>query len=77
MSKGAGSAGGALSSGLGAVDAFFNPGAARARDELQRQHEAVIPTPSPGDRLLSEGRVVIEVAAPDSADHADHEGDRD
>ena len=41
------------------MDEVFNPGAARAREELERQHEAVIPTPSPGDKLLSEGRVVI------------------
>ena len=61
LSAGAGSAGGALSSGLGALDAFFNPGAARAREELERQHERVIPTPSPGDRMLEDGVIVIEV----------------
>ena len=57
-----GGAGSALSVGLGALDAVFNPAAARAREELDRQHERVIPIPSPGDRLLEEGVVVIENA---------------
>lgn len=56
-----GSAGSALSSGLGAFDVFFNPAAARAREELEQQHERVVPVPSPGDKMLSEGIVVIEV----------------
>jgi hypothetical protein len=43
-----------------ALDPFFNPEAARAREEIERQHELVIPTPSPGDRLLDEGVAVIE-----------------
>ena len=52
---------------LGAFDAIFNPAAARAREELDRQHEQVMPTPSPGDRLLDEGRIVIDLPpnAPD------------
>lgn len=43
-----------------ALDQFFNPGAARAREELDHQHELVLPAPSPGDKLLDEGRIVIE-----------------
>ncbi|MDI1288756.1 MAG: hypothetical protein PSX37_02240 [bacterium] len=41
-------------------DEIYSPSAASAREHLDRRHEQVIPTPSPGDRLLSEGRVVIE-----------------
>jgi hypothetical protein len=44
---------------FGALEEVFNPAAARARKELQEQHERVIPIPSPGDKLLAEGRVVI------------------
>ena len=41
---------------IGALEDIFNPAAARARKE---QHERVIPIPSPGDKLLAEGKVVI------------------
>jgi hypothetical protein len=44
---------------IGALDTFFNPAAARARKELEEQHERVVPIPSPGDKLLTEGKVVI------------------
>ena len=44
---------------IGALDGFFNPAAARAREELKEQHERVVPIPSPGDKLLREGKVVI------------------
>jgi hypothetical protein len=44
-----------------ALDPFFNPEAARARQEIERQHELVMPTPSPGDRLLDGGVAVIEL----------------
>ena len=44
---------------IGALDSFFNPAAARARKELEEQHERVVPVPSPGDKLLEEGKVVI------------------
>ncbi len=49
---------------LGALDQFFNPGAARARELLDAQHERVMPNPSPGDKLLDEGRIVIERPEP-------------
>ena len=41
---------------IGALEDIFNPAAARARKE---QHERVVPIPSPGDKLLAEGKVVI------------------
>jgi len=62
LSAGAGSAGSPMSAGLGAIETFVNPAAARAREALQQQHERVIATPSPGDRLLKDGRVVIDLS---------------
>ena len=56
-----GTTGSALSAGLGSLDAVFNPAAARAREEWDQQHERVVPVPSPGDRILDEGVIVIEV----------------
>lgn len=44
---------------IGALDTFFNPAAARAREELREQHERVVPIPSPGDKLLTEGKIVL------------------
>jgi hypothetical protein len=44
---------------IGALDSVFNPAAARARKELEEQHERVVPIPSPGDKLLAGGKVVI------------------
>jgi hypothetical protein len=44
---------------FGALEEFFNPAAARARKDLEEQHERVIPIPSPGDKLLAGGKVVI------------------
>ena len=44
-----------------ALDEAFNPAAARARDHMQADHERAIPTPSPGDRMLHEGRIVIAI----------------
>ncbi len=50
---------------IGALDTFFNPAAARARQELKEQHERVVPIPSPGDKLLTEGKTVIRRTPPD------------
>jgi hypothetical protein len=50
-----------MSSALGSLDEFFHPSASRARQQLDAQHERVIPTPSPGDRLLDDGRVIIRI----------------
>lgn len=44
---------------VGVFDELYNPGAVRAHDELRAQHERVLPCPSPGDRMLTEGRVRI------------------
>ena len=44
---------------LGVFSEIYNPSAARAQEELRAQHERVQPLPSPGDKLLREGRVVI------------------
>lgn len=57
-----------MSSVLGALDEVFNPGAARAREDIEDQHERVIPVPSPGDRMLREGRVQISVRETASGD---------
>jgi len=64
LAAGPGAAGGALSGGLSALDAVFNPAAARAREELDQQHERVMPTPSPGDRMLDDGVIVIDLPSP-------------
>jgi hypothetical protein len=71
LSGGAGSAGSAMSAGLGAIESFVNPAAARAREELRPQNERVIATPSPGDRLLKDGRIVIELPDADPTDATD------
>jgi hypothetical protein len=49
----------ASAAALGVLDGIFHPGAARAREQLDAQHERVVPSPTPGDKLLSEGIVVI------------------
>jgi hypothetical protein len=46
---------------LGAFDEVVNPGAARARADINRQNHLVIPAPCPGDRMPTEGRIVIAV----------------
>ena len=48
------------SSALGVLDEVFHPGAEVAREVRDAQPDQVQPAPSPGDRLLDEGRVVIE-----------------
>jgi hypothetical protein len=55
---------GAAAGAVTALDQFFSPGAARAREETDRQHELVLPTPSPGDRLLDEGVLVLDPPPP-------------
>ncbi|MEY3734556.1 MAG: hypothetical protein RL347_1915 [Actinomycetota bacterium] len=63
-----------MSSAIGALDAVFDPSAARAREALETQHERVMPTPSPGDRLLDEGRLVINLASTPPAAAAESDG---
>ena len=53
--------GGAMASALGAIDAVFNPGAARAREELEANHERVEEKPTPGDKALREGSITIRL----------------
>ena len=60
---------------IGALDTFFNPAAARAREELKEQHERVIPIPSPGDKLLDGGRLVIRRTPPEAPSTTDAERD--
>ncbi|MBA3843540.1 MAG: hypothetical protein H0X39_13185 [Actinobacteria bacterium] len=44
---------------IGAFESFFNPNAARAREMLEEQNQRGVAVPSPGDKLLDEGRIVI------------------
>ena len=50
---------GGMTAVMGAIDDIANPGAARATQILKEQNERVIPVPSPGDRLFSEGKITI------------------
>ena len=52
---------GALAGAFGAVDAVFNPSAARARELLDAQHEQVVQTPRAGDDLLRSGKLRLRV----------------
>ena len=55
-----------MSAAIGALDEVLNPGAARARELVADEHERVVATPSPGDKLLAEGRIVIPRPTTDS-----------
>jgi hypothetical protein len=59
LRRGMGGSHGSMAAALGVLDEVWHPGAARARERLDAQHELAVPVPSPGDRLLREGRVVI------------------
>lgn len=50
---------GSWSAAIGGLEEFVNPAAARAKEDLREQNERVMPTPSPGDKLLDEGRIVL------------------
>jgi hypothetical protein len=45
---------------LGVLDDIWHPGAARAREQLDSQNERVMPAPSPGDKLLDDGKIVVK-----------------
>ena len=60
---------------IGALDTFFNPAAARAREEMKEQHERVVPIPSPGDKLLTEGKIVLRRTPPEPPKTNDVERD--
>ena len=66
LSASKGRSSGAMGTAIGALDEVFNPAAARARESLKHDNERVMATPSPGDRLLAEGRIVIP-RPPDAA----------
>ena len=59
---------GGMSAVLGALDDMVNPGAARAQELLTEQNERVVPVPSPGDRLLNDGKITITLKPEDGAD---------
>jgi hypothetical protein len=59
LRQGMGGSASAVSGVIAALEEFYNPAAARARQELNEQHERVIPVPSPGDKLLEEGKIVL------------------
>lgn len=61
LRRGLGDSAGTMGSALGVLDALVNPAAARARAELDAQNERVIPAPSPGDRLLNEAVLVVQI----------------
>ena len=44
---------------LGVLDEIWHRGAARAREQLDSQNERVMPAPSPGDKLLDDGKIVV------------------
>jgi hypothetical protein len=50
---------GGMGAVLGGLDELFHPEAARARETIERDHSLVVPMPSPGDRMLDEGRLVL------------------
>ena len=54
---------GSVGAVLDGMDEIFHPSAVRARENLDRQHSLVVPMPSPGDKLLKEGRLVIPRSA--------------
>lgn len=56
-----------MGSVLGAMDDVFNPGAARARETLQAENQRVVTKPTPGDKLLKNGKVIIQLPSGRSA----------
>jgi hypothetical protein len=76
LRKGIGGSAGGMGGAIGVIDEVFNPGAARAREEMAREHEMALPAPTPGDRLLTEGRLTIrrKPAADDPSEGSDGTG---
>jgi hypothetical protein len=48
-----------MTAALSVLDEVWQPGRVRARERLDARHERTQPAPSPGDRLLSEGRLRV------------------
>ena len=44
---------------LNGADEMWHATALRGREDLDLQHRHTVPAPSPGDRLLEEGRAVL------------------
>jgi hypothetical protein len=59
---------------MNVLDEVWHPGAAKAREDHETRHERAVPAPSPGDRILRSGRVVIGRRQPAGGAH--REGDR-
>ena len=45
---------------MGVLDSVWQPGHVKAREDLDGRHERAQEAPSPGDRLLDSGRLVVE-----------------
>jgi hypothetical protein len=50
---------GAVGAMLNGADELWHASAVRGREELELQHQQIVPAPSPGDRLLDQGRAVL------------------
>jgi hypothetical protein len=44
---------------VNAFEMLYRPGALKTRAERESRHEAALPAPTPGDRLLREGRLTV------------------
>ncbi len=50
---------GRMGAAFGALADVLSPGAARARESLRADNQRVMPIPSPGDKLLRDGKIII------------------
>jgi len=50
---------GAFGAMLNGADEMWHATAMRGREELELQHQFTAPAPSPGDRLIEEGHLVV------------------
>lgn len=64
LRRGLGESRSGMSAAIGALDEVVNPGAARGRELVDAEHERVAATPSPGDKILRDGAVVIPAPGP-------------
>jgi hypothetical protein len=60
---------------LGVLDDIWHPGAARAREQLDSQNERVMPSPSPGDKLLKDAKIVVVRHSDRSERTSDQQGE--
>jgi len=47
---------------LNGADELWHPTAVRGREDLTAHHQRTVPAPSPGDRTLDEGLIVLRRA---------------